>query len=377
MRILHVVTLVSPDGAFGGPVRVADNLAVELRRRGHDVVLAAGERGFPDGPPTELSGTPLRTFPLRRLLPTTSFSGTSTPSMLPWLRRAVRGADIVHVHMARDLVTLPAAWVARQAGVPYVLQPHGMIVESGHPLAPTLDATLTRRLLLDASAVLHLFPAEREGLEAVARGPLALRHLGNGVPEVTTVPPLPTRPEVLFLSRVHERKQPRLVAEVGRTLLADGYDASFAIVGPDEGEGPAVEAVAAQVGDPDRLRYEGPLDPSRTLARMSRASVFVLPSTYEPYPMSVLEAMSVGRPVVVSDVCGLAPAVRENGCGLVVEPTYDALLTALRTLLDDPAELAAAGARAARTAREVFGMPAIVDELESVYREAVAAAPLR
>ena len=58
MRILHVVTLVSPDGAFGGPVRVAENLARELRRRGHDVTVAAAASGFADGEaPTQLGAS--------------------------------------------------------------------------------------------------------------------------------------------------------------------------------------------------------------------------------------------------------------------------------------------------------------------------------
>jgi hypothetical protein len=41
MRILQVVTLISPDGAYGGPARVALNPSAELIRRGHDVTLGA------------------------------------------------------------------------------------------------------------------------------------------------------------------------------------------------------------------------------------------------------------------------------------------------------------------------------------------------
>jgi glycosyltransferase involved in cell wall biosynthesis len=378
MRILHVVTLISPDGSFGGPVRVAANLAAELRSRGHEVLLAAGERGYGDGGvPAEIDGTPVHAFPVRRLLPTAAFSGMTSPGMLGWLPRAVRGADLVHVHIARDLVTLPVAAIARAARVPYVVQPHGQIVASDNRLAGPLDAIATRRLLAGAEAVLYLSPTEKAGLLEVEPELTNLQHLGNGVPAVEEIPPLPDRPEVLFLSRVDERKRPLMFAEVGRQLLAEGIDASFAVVGPDEGEGPAVEAVAAAVGDPSRLRYEGALDPSETLARMGRSSLFVLPSTYEPYPMSVLEAMSIGRAVIVTDVCGLAPAVRESGCGIVVDTSYDALLEAVRRLLQDPAELAAMGARAAEVARERFSMGAITDRLEDVYAGAVAAEPQR
>ena len=373
MRILHVVTLISPDGAFGGPVRVAANLATELRHRGHEVLLAASERGYDGAVPSTIDGTPVHAFPVHRLLPTAAFSGMFSPGMLRWLPGAVRGADLVHVHVARDLVTLPVAAIAKALGVPYVLQPHGQIVPTDNRLSGPLDAVATRRLLSGAASVLYLSPTERAGLEAVV-GPAAnLQLLGNGVPAVEKILPLPERPEVLFLSRVDKRKQPTLFAEVGRQLLAEGFDASFAVVGPDEGEGPAVEAVAASVGDPDRLRYEGPLDPSETLERMSRSSLFVLPSTYEPYPMSVLEAMSAGRAVIVTDVCGLAPAVQETGCGIVVDTSYESLLGAVRRLLQDPAELAAMGARAAEVARERFSMGAITDRLEDLYAEALDA----
>lgn len=372
MRVLHVVTLVSPDGAFGGPVRVAENQAGGLRARGHDVTVTATSRGYGDDPPRELGGAPLRLFPVRRLVPPAGFSGMASPEMLWWLRTAVRQSDVVHVHLARDLVTLPAAELARRAGVPYVVQPHGMVVESDHPLAGSLDGLLTRRVLAGARAVLHLTPEERRGLVAVGGPDLPLQQLGNGVPEVATVPALPDRREVLFCARLQERKRPALFARTARTLLDEGVDADFALVGPDEGQGPAVQAEVDAFGDRARLRWEGPLPPGATLARMARASLVVLPSVDEPYPMSVLEAMSVGRPVVVTDSCGLAPAVAEHGCGAVVDASPEALLAAVRRLLADPDELARAGERAARAAREHFAMPAVAARLEACYLQACA-----
>jgi hypothetical protein len=60
VRILHVVTLVSPDSAYGGPVRVAENQCTELLSRGHDVHIAAGVRGYESVPDTVPPG---RRFP--------------------------------------------------------------------------------------------------------------------------------------------------------------------------------------------------------------------------------------------------------------------------------------------------------------------------
>src|SRR5437867_204758 len=58
MRILQVVTLLSPDGAYGGVARVALNQSAELIGRGHDVTVAAATRGY-EVVPEELDGVPV------------------------------------------------------------------------------------------------------------------------------------------------------------------------------------------------------------------------------------------------------------------------------------------------------------------------------
>jgi glycosyltransferase involved in cell wall biosynthesis len=373
VRILHVVTLVSPDGAYGGPVRVAENQAAALRGLGHQVVVSAGRRGFRDAGPRALGEVPLRTFPAHQLVPGAGFSGLVAPGLQRFLHHELPRVDVVHVHLARDLIMLPAVRLARRRGVPYVLQTHGAIVESDHPLAGPLDRWATRGVLHDAAEVLYLTPEERVGLLAVARGPLPLSQLGNGVPLAADPPPPPVHPEVLFLARLAPRKRPALFARVARRLLEDGVDASFVLVGPDEGEGDLVRAEIAAVGDADRLRWEGPLDPGATSDRLARASLVVLPSVDEPYPMSVLEALAVGRPVVVTDSCGLAPAVAEEGCGRVVDSTEAGFEAAVRGWLADPAEQARTAEQALRAARERFSMDAVAATLAGVYAEAASA----
>jgi len=178
---------------------------------------------------------------------------------------------------------------------------------------------------------------------------------------------------VLFLARLQERKRPLAFVRMARTLLAEGVDASFVLVGPDEGQGDAVRAEIDALGDPARLRWEGALPPTQTLARLAQASLVVLPSVDEPYPMSILEAMSVGRGVVVTDTCGLAPAVAEHGAGAVVDASQPALDAAVRGLLTRPGALAEVGARARSASRQHFGMRAVGERLEAVYADAIAA----
>jgi glycosyltransferase involved in cell wall biosynthesis len=373
MRILHIVTLVSPDSAYGGPVRVAANQCSSLRDRGHDITIAAATRGF-DSPPNSLNENYLQPFPARTTIPKIGFAGLRGAGMSRWLRSQLRDIDVAHIHLARDFVTLPAARLIAQSNTPFVLQTHGMIDPTNRLLAKPLDLFWTRPVLNAASTVFYLTPREANDLNTVAGTRVNLRELNNGVPSAAAALPPPAqdgRPEVLFLARLHPRKRPGMFVQMAQHLLRDDIDADFTLAGPDEGAKRDVDRLLAD-GPPDsRIRYDGVIASDAVSARLARASVYVLPSIDEPYPMSVLEAMAVGLPVVVTDTCGLAPLISRTRSGLVAGPDLDSLTEAIRCLLRTPKLLQEMGCNARRTAVETLGMSSVTDILEESYRRAI------
>lgn len=350
MRILQVVTYISPDGAYGGPVRVAINQAKTLTEMGHEVVIAAAAGGF-DGPlPNEYDGFPVHLFRAHRLVPKSGFAGLISPGLLRWLVHEVRAADVVHVHLARDLVTLPAAAIALLRGKRLVAQTHGMVDHTEKGLAKPLDLIFTRPILRLARTVFYLTEREREDLTGVAGEKLMLTHLPNGVtvPNLMAVEQIigpQSEPEVLYLARLHVRKRPMQVVHAALELEDEFPMAKFALVGPDEGEGNVVTAAVRAGDDRGKREWSGPVPPDQTLHRMESASIFVLPSIHEPFPMSVLEAMSVGLPVVVTESCGLAILVKQYGAGVVCGHEQHEFTAAVRQLLKNPDLRITMGAR--------------------------------
>jgi glycosyltransferase involved in cell wall biosynthesis len=83
--------------------------------------------------------------------------------------------------------------------------------------------------------------------------------------------------------------------------------------------------------------------------------------------MSVLEAMSVGKPVILANTCGLAGFVESTNSGLIVDDSVDSLSAAISKLLDDSALRKTMGANAMRAVRDRYGMVAIVDRLLGLY----------
>lgn len=386
MRVLHVVTHHSPDHVFGGPTRVAVNLCRELRAAGDDAALLTVGEGFTEGLPDAIDGVPAKVFPVRTLVPGFGFSGKTSPALLARAGAYVRSADLVHVHLARDLVTFPLALQALVSNRPLVVQTHGMIDPTTVRAARIADRLGVRQVLRRADVLLHLTGADRIGVAAVAAPHAAAR----SVRLVNGVAPQPRRaarsdrggpPVVLFLARLEELKRPADFVAAIPAVRREYPDARFQIAGADTGGmAERLRAQAAELGAADAVEYLGPLEHDAVLERMRQADVYVLPSTFETFSVTALEALSVGLPVVVTRTNGLAPAVEESGAGLVVDSREEqdpagngeGIGRAVAELLA-PAANERASEAAWRLARERFSIDAVAARLRWVYTEVLKA----
>jgi glycosyltransferase involved in cell wall biosynthesis len=367
------VTLVSPDGAFGGPIRVALNQSAELRRRGHDVHLAAGWRGQ-GSPPSTLDGTPAKLFRAFRLIRPMGFSGMVSPRLALWLLMNIEDYDVVHVHAGRDLIStasLALAWVRRR---PYVTQTHGMVQPDPRLRARVMDTAAVRRLLRAARTRYVLTEHEEDGLQQVLGSPMTCERLPNGVPQQSDHPDVVTgASEVLFCARLHARKRPVAFVEMASELMRRGIDASFAIVGPDDGELASVRESIANAGLQEAVGYEGALDYQAVLTRMRQADVYVLPSVDEPFPMSLLEALALGLPSVCTDTCDIAVALRDHGAAIVTDGSVTALADAVQAILTDDGLRSELSRNARKVVSELFSMDAVANRLERTYQSVLRA----
>ncbi|NLT55944.1 MAG: glycosyltransferase [Actinomycetales bacterium] len=376
MRIAHVVNLVDGEASYGGPLRVAVNQVDELNRRGHQAVLVAGADSAARRDPARVLGaTSRRLFRSLDLAGGRSFAYHWTPGLHAWLLTHGRSFDVCHVHLARDLTTAPAAQLLRLLRVPYVVQTHGMVVPSPRRSAWAFDRLLVRGAMRRAATGFVLTGEELDGVRALGFGDLPVEILPNGVPTAD----LPAEgadgpPEVLYLARLHECKRPVRFVEAAQLLLARGVDADFTLLGPDEGELPAVTAAIARRPELTRVSYGGVAPMAGSLARIARASVFVLPSARDAFPMVVVEAMSVGVPVVVTEACGLAPMIAEAGAGTIV-PADDpaALAAAVEGLLADPALARKSGENGRALVDRSLSIEAVGRRLEESYLAAIPA----
>jgi glycosyltransferase involved in cell wall biosynthesis len=374
VHVVHVVTALSPDNGFGGPARVALDLAAGAQAAGHDVLVIAAAVGY-DTLPTSVQGVPIALARGFNPTPVLGWASLVAPGLPRLLRRQLPGADVVHVHLARDVVTLTGALAARRAHVPYLVQTHGMIDAAGGRLARAVDAIATRHAVAGAREALVLTGDEQAELHALGLPEARIFRFPNGVGPPPAPRSDPASGPVLFLARLHPRKGAAAFARAAVRLAALEPGTRFAIIGPNEGDGAAVDRELDAASPEVRARIEriGGVPSEEARLRLAEALVYVLPAEAEPFGMTVIEAMSAGRPVVLAQSSELAPAVRDAGAGWTFGPAGDHpdLETALGAVLRDRGAIEQAGVRAAALVTERFRIDAVVDQLLEHYEQIV------
>lgn len=374
MRALHVVTLHTPTHAFGGPTRVALNLCSGLRQRDVDARLMALADGFAPGPlPTSVEGVPAFLFRAQHVLPRFEVSGITSTRLLRSAPTLLAEADVVHVHLMRDLVTLPVARMALALRKPLVLQTHGMVDPTDKTMAQVVDSLATRSVLRGADAVFYLTETERRGLTNVlpSHDVAPTIRLVNGVPDQSRRQRPDGLPVVTFLARFQQRKRPEDFVAAVPAILERVPGTRFVMAGPDSGSVAASRAAAERLGVADAIEMRGPLDHEEALALLASTWVSVLPSVDEPFPMSILEALSLGVPTVVTRTNGLADDVAGSGAGAAVLGGDTAGIADAVVALLDPDANDRASERAWDVARSRFSMSAVLDTLQAAYADAL------
>jgi glycosyltransferase involved in cell wall biosynthesis len=221
----------------------------------------------------------------------------------------------------------------------------------------------TSRRLAAHVAVGERAAREIEAIVGLRRG--SVRTIPNGVPDVELEPlprPFPG-PTVGSLGRLDRQKG----FDVLLRALAELPEASLVLVG-DGPERPALEKQAAATGLTERVLFAGwQEDPRRQLTTFD---AFVLPSRFEGFPLSVVEAMLAGVPVVATDVGSVAESVREGETGLLVPPEDPhALAAALGRVLGSSELGGSLGRRGRELALERFTAGTMARSFEALYTE--------
>jgi glycosyltransferase involved in cell wall biosynthesis len=367
-RAPRVVTrvLICHQPVDGGVGRHIRDLANGLAQRDWEVILCA---------PEPLSGLEQPTtyvqLDLRRAI--SPRGDLAAAARLAGIVRELR-PDVVHAHSSK------AGAVARlaRAGhprVPLVYTPHGYAFAGYFSRRGERAAYrgVERLLAPLASRVLCVCEAEAALARSVGRSD-RVRVVHNGIDvapagagERRVVELARRGPVIGALTLLRPGKGLETLIDATPAVLARHPDAQVVIVG----DGPELEHLRTRA----RLRavagavhFVGHCE--RPLQALAAMDTFVHPSWAESFPYVILEAMTLGKPIVASDVGGIGEAIEHGVEGLLVAPrAAQPLGEALCAMLADRERATRMGERALRRVSTQFTLAAMIDHLARVYDE--------
>lgn len=178
-----------------------------------------------------------------------------------------------------------------------------------------------------------------------------------------------TTPLVLTVARLDKQKGYNYLIRAARVVP----EATFAIVG-DGPERSVLEDQVRELGLKDRVLFFGFRNDIPNW--LSACHVFVLPSLYEGLPIAILEAMAAGKPVIATDIPENREVITHGMNGWLVPPQNpDALATALRAMLADPALAQRLGLAGRNTVSQRFSIRNMICQITDVYGECLGGQP--
>ncbi|NJL02055.1 MAG: glycosyltransferase [Spirulinaceae cyanobacterium SM2_1_0] len=403
MKVLHVIPSIA--AVRGGPTQVVLNLGRALRDRGVEVEIAttndsgATVLDVPLQQRCEYRGLPVWFFPrFGGEQPGVSLGGDrSFLFSAPWTRwlwQNLRHYDVLDHHYLFSYGPTCAGAIARWQGIPYTVRTMGQL--SPWALAQSrrkkqLYSRLIERRNLNRAAAVHC-TSDGEAQDVRNFGVSApTLVLPLGVQVGATIPDAgqqlrqrygiaPTRPILLFLSRLHYKKRPELLIEALGRWRSQQPEADFHLLLAGTAAAAEYEAQLRQqvqdCGLGDRVTFAGFVTGADKELVLQGSDLFALPSYAENFAIAVAEAMVAGLPVVVTPAVQIAPAIVAAQAGLVVPGEAAAWQAALASLLTDASQRQHFGANGRQLATERYSWPVIAAQLTTAYMAIAARQPL-
>ncbi|MEA2643684.1 MAG: hypothetical protein QOG08_710 [Chloroflexota bacterium] len=366
LRIAFIGTRGVPAGE-GGVERHVEELGSRLAARGHDVTVYCRTNYATDRRPTH-RGMRLR------------YVATAGTKHLDFIAHSAASTilamghppDIIHYHAIGSALVAPlpryltrSRVVLTVHGLDYARQKWSGVARAALKVAAGLSAKVPHTTIVVSRALAEHY-ATRLGREAV--------YIPNGMPDGTVrgLGPIGDRlglaghDYVLFVGRLVPEKAPDLLVRAFRNVPGD---ARLVIVG-SSGFTDAYAASVRQLAEADpRVLIAGGVFGDDLAELYSNASAFVLPSSLEGLPITLLEAVAHGSPVIVSDIAPHLEVVGGDGPGhrVVRQGDAGALTASISAALRDRAgERQGAAALLDRVSAQ-YSWDAITTQTEQVY----------
>ena len=364
-------------------------MSKELCLRGHEVVVYTSDAKDIDSrltvePARILDGIKVHYMRNLSMIPIKKLKLFITPELIFKVKNKIKDSDVIRLHEYRTFQNIVVYHYAKKYDIPYVLQAHGSLprIVSKQRLKLIYDILFGYKLLRDASQAIALNHIEAEQYLAMGVTEEKIKVVPNGI-DSSEYEGLPLKGSfkkkfhinedekiILYLGRIHQIKGLDILVKAFKNVIEEFEGIRLVIVGPDDGYLSEIKILIRALKMEDDVKLPGPLYGREKLEAYVDAEIYILPSRYEAFGISVLEAYSCGIPVIASRVEGLSYLVIDSVTGLLFDPgNFKQLTSSILYLLNNKDEASEMGLRGMKFVKENFSIEKVVDMVEQTYHK--------
>ena len=389
MKILHVAHFFYPCLSAGGVVNASYQIASK-QADGNDVKVYTSDSckerlKFPNGRyDVDVGGIKVdyfknlsNRFKLATML--------DTPLSAPFrIRKDIKNHEVIHIHEHRQTLAIFVSHFAGKNNIPYVVQAHGSVLPffQKEGLKNIFDKVFGFRILHNASCVFALTEVEKEQYlkMGVEEDKIEIVPLGINLEEYENLPQsgrfrsrfnvAKEDKLILFVGRIHEIKGLDLLVDAFNDLIdnSDEVSIKLAIVGPDDGYLSKLEEKINEYSLKENVIITGPLYKEEKQEALVDCDLFVMPSKYESFTTSGLEAMACGKPLVLTKNNHIHDWVDGN-VGIACDDDKDSLRKAIETVLFDDDLSAVYGEKGKELIKTKYNWDIINTQILDIYKK--------
>lgn len=367
MKILHTPARFYP--YVGGVEKYALTISQELVRKGHDIMVVCANEPI-EGPLGSFQG-----IRIKRLRSIGKIANTNITPALP-LELMKGNYDIIHTHIPTPWSADCSSIVSVIKKVPLIVTYHNDIGGKGvyHSIASLYNRTLLHFVLKQAACI--IITHSNFCTPWLTHYHQKIKIIPNSV-DTKIFKPVSTRitGDIFFLGVLdtfHHYKGLEILIAALR-YVSNKIPGIKLIVG---GFGPLKEYyvnLSRSAGVAENVEFAGYIPDTDLCSYYNSCRMVVLPSTdltREGFGIVLLEAMACGRPVISTDITGVAQDIREYGAGLVIEHgNPEALAEAIQFILNNPDIAVQMGSAGRALAIEKYGSDIVAGQVETLYRD--------
>ena len=278
--------------------------------------------------------------------------------------------DVLHIHEMWHYLHYYSIKLASKHKIPYIVTPHGGLEKRRlSSIKKKLFFRLIEKKICENAKYIHALTEFEENDILLSCPNATTRVIPNGINKAPQSEKInlvlnkfninKSSKIILFLGRLHKDKGIDLLINSFKRIKEKSW--VLIIAGPDE------HNYEQKYRNQKNIIFTGLVEGNQKACLFEICDVFILPSFGEGFSISVLEAMSYKKPLIISNFCYF-PDIKKHNAGLIIELSEESIISALNKILNNDELKSEMGNNSFRLVREKYDDKSIYNQIIDLYK---------